>query len=149
MWISEISERSIMTAMAALEVTMRASRVDNEPSRPDERKKYPAMVIMASGGSTDSIESIFSDVNLMITIVTHYEDDPKRTTLAALEDQMRKILGVPIATSTIKTAFDAIAVAAGETNYFKGLTNIEGGQVEPSDKEQSITTTMVLHVCGS
>lgn len=149
MWISEIAERAIMSAMSTLAVTMRASRVDNEPTRPDERKKYPAMVIMASGGSTNSIESINSEVNLTITLVTHYEDDPKRTTLAGLEDQMRKILGKPISTSTIKTAFDAAATTAGETRYMKGLTNIEGGQVEPSDKEQSITTTMVLHVCGS
>ena len=138
-----------MSAMAGLDVTMRASRVDNETDRPDERKKYPMMVIMASGGSTDSIESINSEVNLTIMIVTHYEDDPKRTTLAGLEDDMRTILGKPIATSTIKTAFDAVALAASETRYMKGLTNIEGGQVEPSDKEQSITTTMILHVCGS
>ena len=149
MWISEIAERAIMSAMDGLDVTMRASRVDNETDRPDDRKKYPAMVIMASGGSTDSIESINSEVNLSITLITHYEDDPKRTTLAGLEDEMRKILGVGIATSTVKTAFDAVAAAAGETNYCKGLINIEGGLVEPSNTEQSITTSMILHVCGS
>jgi len=149
MWISEIAERAIMSAMSGLDVTMRASRVDNETDRPDERKKYPAMVIMASGGSTDSIESINAQVNLMITLVTHYEDDPKRTTLAGLEDEMRTILGVGIASNTVRTAFNAIAVTASETYYMKGLTNIESGQVEPSEKEQSITTTMSLHVCGS
>jgi len=149
MWISEISERAIMSAMSGLDVTMRASRVDNEADRPEERKKYPAMVIMASGGSTDSIESIFHEVNLTITLLTHYEDDPKRTTLANLEDAMRAILGVSIASSTVRTAFNAVALAAGETYYFKGLTDIEGGQVELSEKEQSITTTMILHVCGS
>ena len=149
MWISEIAERAIMSAMSGLDVTMRASRVDNETDRPDERKKYPAMVIMASGGSMDTIESLFHEVNLTITLVTHYEDDPKRTTLAGLEDEMRKILDVPVASSTVKTAFDAVATAADETYYFKGLTDIEGGQVEPSEKEQSITTTMVMHVCGS
>jgi len=149
MWISEIAERAIMSAMAGLDVTMRASRVDNEPAKPDERQEFPCMVIMASGGSTDSIESINSEVNLAITLITHYEDDPKRTTLAVLEDKMRKILGVGIATNTVRTAFNAIAVTASETYYMKGLTNIEGGQVEPSEKKQSITTTMILHVCGS
>lgn len=149
MWISEIAERAIMSAMSGLSVTMRASRVDNETDKPDERKKYPAMVIMASGGSMDTIESLFHEIPITVTLITHYEDDPKRTTLAGLEDSMRSILDVPIASSTIKTAFEAAATAASETYYFKGLTNIEGGMVEPSEKEQSITTTMVMHVCGS
>jgi hypothetical protein len=149
MWISEIAERAIMQAMAGLDVTFRASRVDNEEDYPDQRKKYPCITIMASGGSSDSIESLFDRIDITVILTTHYEDDPKRTTLAALEDQFRKILDAKISVSTMKTSFDAVALAAGETRYFKGLTDIEGGAVEVTEKEQSISTTMTMHVCGS
>ena len=150
MWIAEIAERSIMQSMAGLDVTMRASRVDNDESAPTERKKYPSMVIIASGGSRDTLESLFDEVPCAVTIVTHYEDDPKRTVLAGLEDEFRKILDVGIDASTVRTAFNAIALAAGETRYFKGLTEIDGGPVELVDnKEQSITTMMKFRVCGS
>jgi len=149
MWISEIAERSIMEAMAGLDVTMRASRVDNDATAPTERKDYPAMVIMASGGSRNSTEGVNDTVPVAVTIITHYKDDPKCTNLAALEDQFRKILAEKIAVSTIKTQFDAIALAAGETRYMKGVTDIEGGMVNPSNAEQSIMTTMTIHVCGS
>jgi hypothetical protein len=149
MWIAEIAERAIMAAMAGLDVTMRASRVDNEPDAETERKEFPSMVIQAHGGTKDGTESIFDEVPVTVTITTHYKDDPKRAVLAGLEDQFRKILDVSVATSTIKTSFDSVASGANETRYFKGLTQIEGGPVEIIDKEQSIRTTMVLHVCGS
>ena len=70
MWISEITERTIMGAMSGLDVAMRASRVDNEPSNDTERREYPCMVIMASGGSTTSVESINHDVMCTVTIMT-------------------------------------------------------------------------------
>jgi len=149
MWISEIAERSIMEAMAGLDVTMRASRVDNDASAPTERKKYPAMVIMAAGGTRSSTESLNDEVAVTVTIITHYKDDPKCTTLARLEDEFRKILGAKIAVSTIRTQFNAIALEAGETRYMKGVTDIDGGMINPSEAEQSIMTTMVIHVCGS
>lgn len=149
MWISEIAERAIMQAMAGLDVTMRASRVDNDTTLDTERKVYPAMVIQAGGGSTDSTESLFYEVPLTVTLITHYEDDPKCTTLAGLEDEMRSILDVTVNSSTVRTAFNSIASGASETRYFKGLTAIEGGMIEVTDKQQSITTTMVMHVCGS
>jgi len=159
MWISEIAERAIMGAMSAITVTMhgdagvaitfRASRVDNETDLDTERKIYPCMVIQAGGGNKETIESLFSEVPITVTIITHYDDDPKCTTLAEMEDKFRKILDKPVATSTVKTAFDAAAVAGGETRYFKGLTAIDGGMVEVTEKEQRITTTMIMHVCGS
>jgi len=149
MWIAEIAERAIMAAMAGLDVTMRASRVDNEPDAETERKEFPSMVIQASGGNKAGTESINDEVPVTITITTHYNDDPKRTVLAGLEDQFRKILDAKIATSTVKTSFDSVASTASETRYFKGLTNIEGGSVEIMDKEQSIRTTFILHVCGA
>lgn len=150
MWISEIAERAILVSMAGLDVTMRASRVDDDEYAPTERKKYPSMVIVASGGSRDTIESLFDEVPCAVTITTHYECDPKRTLLASLEDEFRKILDAKIAVSTVKTAFDSVALAAGESRYFKGLTEIEGGPVEMVDnKEQSITTMMKFRVCGS
>jgi len=149
MWIAEIAERAIMQAMAGLDVTFRASRVDNETDQETERKEYPMMVIMAAGGSTDSLESLFYEVPMTISLVTHYEDDPKRTTLAGLEESFRTILDANIASSTIKTAFDAIASAAGNARYMKGITSIEGGPVEITDKQQTIITNMILHVCGS
>jgi hypothetical protein len=149
MWIAEIAERAIMAAMAGLDVTMRASRVDNEPDAETERKEFPSMVIQASGGNKAGTESINDEVPVTITITTHYNDDPKRTVLAGLEDQFRKILDAKIATSTVKTSFDSVASTASETRYFKGLTNVEGGPVEIMDKEQSIRTTFILHVCGA
>jgi len=159
MWISEIAERAIMGAMtgitltmqgiAGVAITLRASRVDNEPTLDAERKTYPCMIIQAAGGSADSIESIFAEVPITVTLVTHYDDDPKRTTLAELEDKFRKILDAKIAVSTVKTAFDAVALAASETRYFKGMTAIEGGLIEATEKEQRIATTMIMHVCGS
>ena len=149
MWIAEIAERAIMAAIAGLDVTFRASRVDNATDSETERKTYPAMVIMASGGNSESTESLFQEVPVTVQIITHYEDDPKRTTLAGLEDQFRKIVNVPIATNTIRTAFNAAAIAAGETFYLKGITDIEGGPVEITDKQQTITTTMILRTCGS
>jgi hypothetical protein len=149
MWIAEIAERAIMAAMAGLDVTMRASRVDNEPDAETERKEFPSMVIQASGGNKVGTESKNDEVPVTITITTHYNDDPKRTVLAGLEDQFRKILDAKIATSTVKTSFDSVASTASETRYFKGLTNVEGGPVEIMDKEQSIRTTFILHVCGA
>ena len=149
MWIAEIAERAIKAAMSGLDVTMRASRVDNEPDAETERKEFPSLVIQASGGNKDGTESIFDEVPVTVTITTHYNDDPKRTVLAGLEDQFRKILDAKIATSTVKTSFESVASTASETRYFKGLTKIEGGPVEIMDKEQSIRTTMILHVCGA
>jgi hypothetical protein len=149
MWIAEIAERAIMAAMAGLDVTMRASRVDNEPDAETERKEFPSMVIQAAGGNKAGTESIFDEVPVTVTITTHYNDDPKRTVLAGLEDQFRKILDVGVASSTIRTAFNQIASTASETRYFKGITAIEGGPVEIMDKEQSIRTTFILHVCGA
>jgi len=149
MWMSEIAERAMMGAMSSLDVTFRTSRVDDETAEETERKKYPMMVIMAGGGTTSSIESLFYEVPVTVSIVTHYEDDPKRTTLASLEDSFRKILDASIATSTIKTSFDSVALAAGETRYFKGLTDIEGGMPEVTDSNQTIITNMTMHVCGS
>ena len=149
MWIAEIAERAIMQAMAGLDVTFRASRVDNATDSETERKGYPAMVIMAASGNTATIESLFDEVPMVVQLITHYEDDPKCTTLAGIEDQFRTILDAPIATSTIRTAFNAIALAAGETRYFKGLTDIEGGMIEITDKQQTITINMTMHVCGS
>ena len=149
MWIAEIAERAIMAAMAGLDVTFRASRVDNETDRETERKKYPCMVIQAAGGGKATLESLFSTVPVTVTIITHYKDDPKRTTLAGLEDQFRKILDVSISSNTVKTKFDAAAQTASETRYLKGITEIEGGQIEGTNEEQSIATTMILHVCGS
>jgi len=128
MWISEIAERAIMQAMGALDVTFRASRVDNEPDSPTQRKKYPSMVIVASSGSKDTTESLFFDIPITVSIITHYEDDPNRDTLKGLEDSFMKVLELPIATSTIRTAYNAIALAAGESRYLKGLTNIDGAQ---------------------
>ena len=69
--------------------------------------------------------------------------------LAGLEDQFRKILDVGIETSTIRTDFNAIALAAGETRYHKGLTEIEGSLIEKTESTQSITTTMKFNICGS
>jgi len=149
MWIAEIAERAITTAMASLDVTFRASRVDNDESAVTERKVYPAMVIMAGGGDSDSIESLFKEVSLTVQIITHYESDPKCTTLAGLESQFMEIVFVGIASNTIKTAFDAAAVAASETFYMKGITDISGGMIEKTDKQQTITINMTLHVCGS
>ena len=149
MWIAEIAERAIMAAMAGLDVVMRASRVDNEPDAETERKEFPSMVIQAAGGNKAGTESILDEVPVTVTITTHYKDDPKRTVLAGLEAQFRKILDAKIATSAIKTSFESVAQSAGETRYFKGLTQIEGGIVEIIEKEQSIRTTMILHVCGS
>jgi len=149
MWMSEIAERAIMQAASSLDVTMRASRVDNEETEKTERKKYPALVINAGSGNTDSIESLFYEVPITLTLITHYEDDPKCTTLASLEDELRSITDVGIDSSTVRTAFNSIAAAAGETRYFKGLTNIEGEPVAKTDKEQSIVINMIMHVCGS
>jgi len=149
MWISEIVERTIIQTMASLDVTFRASRVDDDESAPTERKKYPCMTIVAAGGSTTTIESLFDIVECVVSITTHYEDDPKRTVLARLGDEFRTILDKPIATSTLKTAFDAIALAAGETRYFKGLTEIDGGMPDLSNTEQTIMTTMKFRICGA
>lgn len=149
MWIAEIAERAVLQAMAALDVTFRASRVDDDTAVDVERKKYPALVIQAASGNKETTESLFQEVPVTLTLITHFDDDPKRTTLASLEDQMRKITDKPIATSTLKTAFDDIASAAGETKYYKGLTAIEGGQIEVTNKEQTIITTMTMRVCGS
>lgn len=149
MWIAEIAERSIMQAMDKLDVTFRASRVDNETDAETQRKVYPAMVIMASSGNRGTIESLFDEVPIIVQLITHHEDDPKRTTLARLEDEFRTILDKPIATSTVRTAFNAIALEAGKTRYFKGLTDIEGGMIEITDKQQTITINMTMHVCGS
>ena len=109
MWISEIVERTIIEAMASLDVTYRASRVDDDESCPTERKKYPSMKIVAAGGSTTTIESLFDKVLCEVTITTHYKDDPKRTLLASLSDEFREILDKPLATSTLPTIFNAIA----------------------------------------
>jgi len=86
MWISEIAERAIIEAMASLDVTFRASRVDDDEAAPTERKTYPLMAIMASGGSADTLESLFHDVPCTVAITTHYRDDPKRTTLVNSKD---------------------------------------------------------------
>ena len=149
MWIAEIAERAIMAAMASLDVTFRASRVDNDESAVTERKSYPAMVIMAGGGDSDSIESLFKEVPLTVQIITHYEADPKCTTLAGLESQFMKIVFVGLESNPIRTAFDAAAVAAGETFHMKLITDISGGMVEKTDKQQTITINMTLHACGS
>ena len=149
MWISEIVERTILEAMAGLDVTFRASRVDDDESCPTERKRYPSMTIVASGGSTTTIESLFDKVLCEVTIATHYKDDPKRTELARLGDEFREILDKPLATSTLPAIFNAIALAAGETRYFSGLTEIEGGMPELSESDQTITTMMTFHICGA
>ena len=144
MFITEITERAIISAMGGLNVTFRAGRVDDDDAAPTERKKYPCMTIIASS-SKATTESLFSQVVCAVTLTTHYTDDPKRTVLAGLEDEFRTILDVGI-----KAQWDAIAAAAGETRYYKGLTEIDGGPVELFDsKEQSITTTMKIHTCGS
>jgi hypothetical protein len=149
MWISEIVERTIIQTMASLDVTFRASRVDDAPSCPTERQKYPCMTIVAAGGNTTTIESLFDIVECMVEITTHYKDDPKGTTLAALSDEFRTILDQPLATTTIQPAFNAIALAAGEERYFSGLTEIEGGMPDKSESKQTITTMMKFHICGA
>ena len=149
MWMSEIAERAMMDAMSSLDVTFRASRVDNETTEETERKKYPMIGLVAGGGSTDTTESLFYSLPLMMSIVTHYTDDPKRTILAGLEDSARKILDKKIAMSTVKTSFDAVAAAAGETRYLKGITDIDGGVPDLTDTTQTIIINMVMHVCGS
>jgi hypothetical protein len=149
MWISEIVERTIIQTMAGLDVTFRASRVDDDESCPTERKKYPCMVIVAAGGSTTTIESLFDIVECTVAIITHYKDDPKHTNLAALSDEFRTILDQPLATTTIQPAFNAIALAAGEARYFSGLTDIDGGMPDLTDTEQTIMTTMKFHICGA
>jgi hypothetical protein len=149
MWISEIVERTILQTMAGLDVTFRASRVDDDPSAPTERKAYPCMTIVAAGGSTTTIESLFDIVECTVAIITHYKDDPKGTALAKLSDEFRTILDQPLATTTLQPAFNAIALAAGEARYFSGLTEIEGGMPDKSESEQVIMTTMKFHVCGA
>jgi hypothetical protein len=150
MWISEIAERSILTAMAALDVTFRASRVDDDEAAPTERKKYPCIVVRAGSGATVGTESLYNEVPCEVTIITHYEDDPKMAVLKGLEDEFHKILNVSVTTSTILTAFDAIATAAGETARYKGMTEIDGSMPEIVDaKQQSIMITMKFNVCGA
>ena len=163
MWISEIAERAIWSAMSGLDVTFRTlptmsgldvtfrlSRVDDDETAQTERKKYPCMVIVAEGGSKDTTEALFDTVPVAVTISTHYTDDPKRTVLAGLEDEFRTILDAKIATSTVRTAFNAVALAASSTRYSKGITEISGGPIELTDnKEQSILTTFKLNVCGA
>ena len=149
MWISEIAERAIMQAMGAMDVSFRASRVDNEPASPTERKEYPSVVIMAASGSKDTTEDLFFEIPVTVSIITHYEDDPKRATLKGLEDTFMKVLELPIASSTIRTAYNSIASTAGESRYLKGLTNIDSSPIEITDKTQTITITMTLHSCGS
>jgi hypothetical protein len=149
MWISEIAERTIIAAMASLDVTFRASRVDDDPSAPTERKQYPCITIVADGGTKESTESLSTDVVLTVSLTTHYKDDPKRTTLAGLEDQFRKITDVKVNDTTLKAIFDQIAADADETRFYKGLTEIAGQPMELSETEQTIMTTMKMHVCGS
>ena len=149
MWISEIVERTIVEAMAPLGITFRASRIDDDESCPTERKKYPSMTIVAAGGSTTTIESLFDKVQCQVMIATHYKDDPKHTELARLGDEFREILDKPLATTTLQPIFNAIALAAGETRYFSGLTEIDGGMPELSESDQTITTMMTFHICGA
>lgn len=144
MWIAEISERAILTAMSELGVTFRASRVDDENMNPSEHKRYPTMIVIADGGTQEGNAGMFYQVPVTITLATLIVDDEKRTVLARLEDEMRKILD-----AGIKTEFDAVAVDAGETWYYKGLTEVTGGPVEITEKEQIITTTMTFRICGS
>ena len=154
MWVTEIVERTIIETMEGIvidgvPVVMRASRVDDEPQSPTERRKYPCMVIMASGGSRNTTESLFMRPMCTVTLMTSYKDDPKSSDLASLEDQFREILDKKLAVSTIPTAFNDIATAAGETNRFSGLVEIEGFPVERLENVQQIMTTMTFITCGA
>jgi len=145
MWLAEIAERGLSAACADMDVTIRASRVDDETAQDTERKEYPALVIRAGAGRRDSIESLFTDVPMEVTLVTLYTDDPKRTELATLEDELCTIIH-----DGFKTEFDAAADDAGEDWYFKGLLEIEGSMPEiVENKEQSIMITFVVKACGS
>jgi len=143
MWMAEIAERAILSAMSDISVTFRASRVNDEPLGDTERKTYPCMVIKAGGGTQHGDRNIFYDVPVEVTLVTLYTQDPKRTTLASLEDEFRQILDAGIVNE-----FDAIASAANSNSRLSGVVDISGGPAERVDNEQYIATTMVFKVCG-
>lgn len=138
-----------MQACANVGVTFRASRVDNETDLETERKEYPCLVIKSASGSKDTSESLFLDLPISLMIITHYQDDPKCTQLAELEDAIMQIITAPVSSSTVRTAFNSIALNASETWYYKGVTQIEGGMIEKTDKQQVITINMMMRVCGS
>ena len=154
MWIAEIAERATLSATSDMDVTFRASRVDDEELHPEERAMYPAMVIQAGGGSTPGNTYTHYDVPIIITLATSKSGDPKLKILAGLENDLRNAIdnGIP----AIVAAFNLISANAGESWYLQGISDIEGNQVEyetPFDTQtqtlQKIVTTMTLKVCGS
>jgi hypothetical protein len=137
-----------------MDVTFRASRVDDEELHTEERAMYPAMVIQAGGGSTPGNTFTHYDIPVTITFATSKSSDPKLKILAGLEDDLRNAIdnGIP----EIVTAFNSISAGAGESWYLQGIVDVEGNPVEyetPFDTQtqtlQKIATTMTLKVCGS
>jgi hypothetical protein len=154
MWIAEIAERAILSVTTSMDVTFRASRVDDEELHTEERAMYPAMVIQAGGGSTPGNTFTHYDIPVTITFATSKSSDPKLKILAGLEDDLRNAIdnGIP----EIVTAFNSISAGAGESWYLQGIVDVEGNPVEyetPFDTQtqtlQKIATTMTLKVCGS
>ena len=145
MWVAEIVERAFMSACANMDVSLRASRVDNEPASEAERKDYPALAIAAASGNMGSTEGLFIEVPFSLLLVTHYADDPKRSNLAALETQLWTILE-----GGEKTEFDEVAATAGATRYYKGMTQVAGSDIAiVENKEQIITINGIIITCGS
>ena len=151
MWISEIAERAILSATSDMDVTFRASRVDDEEMNPKERGKFPSMAIEAAGGTQEGNVNTHYDVPVSIVLTTLISGDPKRTILAGLEDELRNIID-----QGITGEFNTVSTSAGESWYLQGIVELTGSMIEystPTDHQtqtlQSITTTGTFKVCGS
>ena len=144
MWMSKIVELSILEAMKGLNVTFRASRVDDETANPVEHQRYPAMTIRSFGGTKQNNVDGFYNVPCQVQLVTQTIDDEKAMILTGLEEAFRNIIDVSL---TMQEAWEAVRDES--TWYYKSVIDIDGTPVEFDGTKQFITYTMIFKVCGS
>jgi hypothetical protein len=144
MWISELCERAIKSALQDAEVThaIRLSRVNDTGKAPEDRI-YPCITVVCESGRQKANQSFFYLVPTTITLATIYRDDTKRETLAQMEDGVRTVID-----NGIKDAFDTIRDEDGSSWYYKGILDLTGGSPDIDNKEQSIEITFEFAICG-
>ncbi|MCP4493406.1 MAG: hypothetical protein GY820_39780 [Gammaproteobacteria bacterium] len=157
MWISELTERAMRTAIQGAAspsmpdgATYRLAHVNDAPTKKIEATIYPVVAINFAGGNRPmGVESFEYNVPGTVMLATLYLKDRKREVLTLMEEAARTIID-----AGISAAFAVEKALTTSTFNYQGLVQIESGPIMigpvegESPQEQSIEINMVVKACG-
>ena len=119
----------------AKETAFRSWSVDDEPAEDFEETEYPAIgIIWEPAQSADGGAGVFNDVPVIVRVMTHHSQDPKKAELNRLYSDVRYVLQQPL------TGFTAVS-------YAKLI--LDGGDSGVENNEQFIEIQATATACGT